>query len=43
MDGTSLHQLSGWISLIVGCGIGVATAIGLSLWVTFHKPSKPSA
>jgi hypothetical protein len=43
MHGMSPRELATWISIIVGGGVGVATAIGLSLWVAFHKPEAPDA
>ena len=41
MHSMSAHALATWISIIVGCGVGVATAVGLSLWVVFQKPGQP--
>jgi hypothetical protein len=43
MHRMSPHELATWISIIVGCGVGVTTAVGLSLWVAFHKPGQPDA
>ena len=43
MHGLSAHRLAFWISIIVGCGTGVAVSIGLSLWVAFRKPEAPDA